>query len=150
MIGRHVTEGIELHRLTEGEWDPQKFRSVHRKPTGETYWKLAIRCAICQNIIEECLCFKSKEAMETARKQASVSGWTCSTICHFKNMEQEFIDYWSQQFENDQKYHIDEYDCLDGKTREERIQILALWFDDNDLGDEYSMSEDLGSEECPI
>jgi len=151
MLGKHVTEGIELHRLTEGEWDPLKLRMVRRKPTGEKYWKLAIECSQCSKIIDECLCYPSREEMENAKAKAKGSEWTCSILCWFNGMNEENLKYWTSKFEKDIKYHIHEYPLLDGKSREEKIDIVTGWFEDNDLGDDcFTMSEDLESDECPI
>jgi len=152
MLGRHLIEGIELHKMKGGRWDPAKSRKVGRKPTGDTYWKLAIKCSQCNTIIDECLCFPSREAMESAKAKAKDSKWTCSVFCFFKGIEDEkYLEYWWKKYERDQKYHIDEYPPLAGKSREEQNKWLAQWFEDNDLGDDcFTMAEDLESEECPF
>jgi len=151
MLGKHVTEGIELHKMTGGRWDPVKSRIVGRKPTGYTYWKLALRCSQCSNIIDECLCYYSIEEMELAKEKAKSGQWTCSVSCWFKGMAPKILENWINQFKKDRKLHIDVYAELDGKSREEKISILTEWFEDNDLGDDYSdMAEYLDSEECPF
>lgn len=147
MFGRHVKDGIELNRLTEGHWDENRMERIGRKPTGKTYWKLAIPCAFCGDLIDECLCFDTEEQMEAAKVHGKAMGYTCSSKCFYKIMDAKNFESWVKAY-NDSDENCEKLDGIDTATK---IEILADWFDTlGEYDDSPSMSEDLGAEECPI
>lgn len=147
MLEQHVKDGIELNRLTEGYWDENRKQRMGRKPTGKTYWKVAIPCAFCGNLIDECLCFDNKEQMEAAKIHAKAMGYTCSSKCFFQIMDAKNFEDWVKSYDNSGENR----EKLDGMDMATKIEILADWIDCMaDYDDCQSMSEDLGAEECPI
>ena len=150
MLGRHVTEGIELHRMTEGRWDEEKGRRLGRKPTGEIYWKLAVPCSFCSEIINECLCFGSKEDFEVAKDRAGSHNYWCSTLCWFKSMNALNFEKWLKIYEDSRGDALFDYPPLDDKDMSEKIWQLSEWYIEYYCDDQMTLSEDLGAEECPI
>jgi len=150
MLGRNVKDGSELHRMTEGRWDKKKGRRIGRKPTGEIYWKLAVPCSYCRVIIDECLCYPSKRLMDVAKDRAKSNRYFCSTSCWFKAMNTKTFEYWLKNYENSRADTDFEFPPLGDKGMSEKIMHLTDWFDDYYYDEEWTLSEDLGAEECPI
>lgn len=150
MLGQHVKDGIELHRMTEGRWDDKKGRRVGRKPTGEIYWKLAVPCSFCGDLIDECLCYGSKKDFEVAKDRARTRGYYCSSVCWFRGMDMEHFEYWTKQYNISRKDCCWDYPPLSNLDMAEKIEQLSEWFEEMGAHEDFSMSEDLGAEECPI
>lgn len=150
MLGQHVKDGIELHRMTEGRWDKDKGRRVGRKPTGEIYWKLAVPCSFCGDIIDECLCYPSKRLMDVAKDRAMSNHYFCSTICWIKDMNMNLFEHWLEKYEDSRGHGAWEYPRLDDKEMSEKIWQMSEWYEEYYSDEDYTLSEDLGAYECPI
>ena len=119
---------------------------LHKKD-GTPYWKLAYVCVRrgCNNVLEECWCFTTEEAMIEAKKVELY----CSTACWTKDEPEKFAKSVLEFKEYLEKYDPEEHASIDWKDTDSWMWWWEGWLSEGFDGCETA--EMVGSDmECPI
>ncbi len=119
---------------------------LHKKD-GTTYWKFAYTCTRkgCNNILEECWCFTTEEAMIEAKKielYCSTGCWTMGEPEKFAKSIIEFKEYM-------ENYESEGYEEINWNDMDTWLFWWEEWLGEEFDGDE--VADMIGSDmECPI
>lgn len=138
MFDKSITDGVEL----------TKFKMVDgKKIRAGTYWKLGFVCARerCNNIVDECFCFSTKEAMEKAKGE----NLYCSTACWADSNPEKFEKSIREFKDEIQRDDPERFDCINWDSRDDVIEAWGEYL--SDFYDGADLHEELGADmECPI
>ena len=114
---------------------------------GKPYWKLAYVCCRegCTNVLDECWCFTTKEAMLKAREKK----FHCSVACWAEDNPEAFERDVKKYKDHIERCDPEMFESTDWNDRDSWMWLYEEWLSESYDGCE--MAEEIGADmECPL